>query len=304
MSDLTLPRITAVDNPNFELTATGLQIAENVTYEEWESKLQQLRVMEGAIQWWIGDMLNYADHKWGEKYASAVDPTEANTWANYASISQRYDFSMRIEKLTWTHHRIAAPVEEPRRSELLEKAAENRWTTRELKIAIGDANLLDGYDGNEWYTPSEYIEAARSVLGSIDLDPASCLYAQMTVKATKFYSKADDGLSKSWLGNIWLNPPYSYPEVENFTSYLINQYETGSVKQAILLVNNCTDSKWFQSLLLYYPVCFTNGRVRFERPDLSVFATRQGQAFFYLGENVSRFREVFSQYGTLVRAIV
>jgi hypothetical protein len=40
----------------------------------------------------------------------------------------------------------------------------------------------------EWYTKPAYIEAARRVLGGIDLDPASCDLAQQTVKATAFYT--------------------------------------------------------------------------------------------------------------------
>lgn len=40
----------------------------------------------------------------------------------------------------------------------------------------------------EWFTPKIYIEAVHEVLGSIDLDPASCLQAQRTVRALKFYT--------------------------------------------------------------------------------------------------------------------
>ena len=49
--------------------------------------------------------------------------------------------------------------------------------------------------------------AARQVLGSIDLDPASCATANLVVKARTFYKKDDDGLVHPWKGNVFLNPP-------------------------------------------------------------------------------------------------
>lgn len=160
------------------------------------------------------------------------------------------------------------------------------------------------YDGNEWYTPSEYIDAARLVLGTIDIDPASCEYAQQTVKAATFYTKSDNGLLYDWPGRVFLNPPYSYPEVEHFTQYLMSQYDQKLTTSAILLVNNCTDAQWFQSLLSRYPVCFTSGRIKFERPDAEVFATRQGQAFFYLGTDVMTFAKAFGEYGVVVGGLL
>ncbi len=62
---------------------------------------------------------------------------------------------------------------------------------------------------NEWYTPSKYIEAAREVMGEIDLDPASSDLANQTVKASMYYSQQEDGLILPWHGNCWINPPYT-----------------------------------------------------------------------------------------------
>lgn len=158
------------------------------------------------------------------------------------------------------------------------------------------------YDGNEWFTPAEYIAAARSCMGSIDLDPASCKAAQKTVGASEFFTKRDNGLSLEWHGNVWLNPPYSHPEVELFTKALIDAYDDGSVKQAVLLVNNCTDAAWCQALLNRFPCCFTAGRVKFTNAKGALFATRQGQAIFYLGKSRQRFLSSFQKFGTVVVA--
>jgi hypothetical protein len=43
-----------------------------------------------------------------------------------------------------------------------------------------------GTGENEWYTPKQYIEAARKVLGEIDLDPATSEKAQETIGAKCF----------------------------------------------------------------------------------------------------------------------
>lgn len=62
-------------------------------------------------------------------------------------------------------------------------------------------------NSREHRTPSYIVEPARELLGGIDLDPASCLEANETVRATQFYSEGDDGLSRPWTGRVFLNPP-------------------------------------------------------------------------------------------------
>lgn len=154
-------------------------------------------------------------------------------------------------------------------------------------------------DSYEWYTPTEYIEAARRVMGGIDLDPASCASANEVVCASAFYSLEDDGLTREWRGRVYLNPPYSYPAVEQFCQRLVEEYNAGKVKQAIVLVNNSTDSAWFHDLARACGAfCLTRGRVRYWGPNSA--QARQGQAFFYLGPARAAFMREFSAFGIVV----
>jgi phage N-6-adenine-methyltransferase len=151
----------------------------------------------------------------------------------------------------------------------------------------------------EWYTPAEIIKLARDVMGGIDLDPASSVVANAIVRAERIYTTEDDGLTHAWHGRIWLNPPYAKGLVDRFCASLREEYEAGRVTEAIVLVNNATDTAWYQRLAEVAPaVAFPRGRLRYWRPDRSVVSgSLQGQALIYLGAKPRRFCDVFSAIG-------
>jgi ParB family chromosome partitioning protein len=168
-----------------------------------------------------------------------------------------------------------------------------------LNIAKG-CHVSANSGENEWYTPPEYIEAARDVMGSIDLDPASCETAQANVMAKRFYDIDDDGITKKWAGNVWLNPPYSKEAIGQFAAKVVA--ESGRIHQAVVLVNNATDTAWFHDLAsVASAVCFLRGRVKFlDQTGKPANTPVQGQAVLYVGPNVEPFRARFSCFGFVV----
>ena len=149
---------------------------------------------------------------------------------------------------------------------------------------------------NEWYTPAQFIDMARDVLGKIDLDPASCEFANKTVRAKSIFTKEDNGLNKKWIGRIWCNPPYSGKEIKAFSDKVIN--ERNNYKELILLVNNATETRWMQSLFqLCDSVCFPKGRIQYVSQFGKSNSPLQGQVFIYFGDNQKKFQSVFSKIG-------
>lgn len=155
-----------------------------------------------------------------------------------------------------------------------------------------------GTGENEWYTPLEYIEAAREVLGNIDLDPASSDQAQKDIGATTYFTRDDDGLAQAWQGRVYLNPPYSQPAIRLFIEKLVAEHQAGRVPEAIALTHNYTDTVWFHcAAQACAAICFTRGRIAFINQDGEKAAPTQGQAFFYFGPRVEAFSQLFAQYG-------
>lgn len=164
-----------------------------------------------------------------------------------------------------------------------------------------EATRLSSFSGdNEWYTPAKYIEMAREVMGSIDVDPASNATAQAVVRAGTHYTAETDGLDKDWLGTVWMNPPYSNPEIQNFVEHLLVQIGKGNVTEAIVLTNNSGDTAWHHDLAeASSAMCITRGRIRFESPTRESNSPAMGQSFFYFGPNRSGFAKLFETVGRI-----
>lgn len=174
------------------------------------------------------------------------------------------------------------------------KADINRAVTEGVGV-----NALRAFSGNnEYYTPGRYIEAAREVMGGIDLDPASCAMAQETVKAGAYFSQEDDGLTKQWKGRVWMNPPYAAGLIDKFIDKLLDEHEARNVKEAIVLVDNRTDTGWFHKLVSGCArLCFTRGRINFYNEKTDSSSPANGSAIFYFGERPEAFETVFSRFG-------
>lgn len=157
---------------------------------------------------------------------------------------------------------------------------------------------------NEWYTPKPYIEAARAVMGRIDVDPASSKEANKIVQADAIFTAEDNGLKRDWTGKLWMNPPYETALVGKFIEKLAASVESGSVTEALVLVNNATETRWFARLAsVSAAFCFPVGRVKFWHPRKKGATPLQGQAVAYIGNHKARFVENFRQFGTVAEII-
>lgn len=187
-------------------------------------------------------------------------------------------------------------------------------TAEKVQIAVNDhqqrkepeffelpkAHVSNNSGDNEWYTPKEIVDAARSVLGTIDLDPASSEAANEQIKALRFFSEEDNGLLQNWSGKVWMNPPYSQPLIQQFCEKLYDSLEAGLVTEAVVLVNNATETRWFQDLAqICDGVCFPKARIRFWAPSKPSNSPLQGQAILYFGDNFHSFQMTFLEFGLI-----
>jgi ParB family chromosome partitioning protein len=163
------------------------------------------------------------------------------------------------------------------------------------------AHVANNSGNNEWYTPQRHIDMARAVMGGIDTDPATSEIANRTVKAELIYTAEEDGRKQKWRGCVWMNPPYAQPLITDFAEAVSSKYESGEIDQACILVNNATETQWFQRMLsAASAVCFPKSRIRFLDPDGNPGAPLQGQAIIYMGKNVSAFKESFETEGKVL----
>jgi hypothetical protein len=106
---------------------------------------------------------------------------------------------------------------------------------------------------DEWLTPPEILEP----LGDFDLDPCAPLNMPWDTAMTH-YTQDDDGLSLSWFGRVWCNPPFGKESIK--WAEKMSRHGNG-----ILLLPARTETRMFFKYV--WPVadaiCFLRGRPHF-----------------------------------------
>ena len=187
---------------------------------------------------------------------------------------------------------------------VVEVAAAKPELVRERVRNVREA--LTSSESADWYSPGDPIDAARALMGGIDLDPASSPEANEMVRASAIFTREDDGLTRPWPGRVWLNWPGGRNENHEsnaalWSTKLLAEYATGVTTEAVCLVFNCaTGNAWWQPFWRH-SICFPRGRLRFRRPggelgDSPVHSI----AVVYLGPRVEQFRAAFAHLGQIV----
>jgi len=96
--------------------------------------------MERAVGWWIGDWWVYGEQKYGERVAAVRSETWAGpnfeTCMTYGSVVRKFPTSIRIEGVSFAHHRLVVRLDDKEARALLKDAARNDWSIQQLRTKV------------------------------------------------------------------------------------------------------------------------------------------------------------------------
>jgi hypothetical protein len=121
-----------------KMTPVSLTLPDNLSYEQWAEIGPRVAQVKRFTTWALSDWLNHGEQKWGEMYAQAVDATgfEPNYLCIVKSVGAAIDPSRRRESLSFSHHRLVAPLEPDEQTKLLDLAERNQWSRDQLAVAV------------------------------------------------------------------------------------------------------------------------------------------------------------------------
>ena len=117
-------------------------------------------------------------------------------------------------------------------------------------------DALFSSEKQDWETPPSLLEQLYPAF-TFDIDVCA---SRPNVRARRFFSPEDDGLSQEWSGMCWCNPPYS--EVAEWIEKARLESSIGA--HVLCLTFARTDTRWWQDNVPYASiVTFVRGRLRF-----------------------------------------
>ncbi len=130
---------------DIEIQPQGLTIPKDIEFNQWQEIGKNLKMLDGALQWCIGDWLRYGEETYGEKYTQAIDETDYSygSLRNMKYLSDRFPKEKRNTNLTFAHHREVSALEEEAQEYWLDYSERNKLSVRELHDMINKEEQKD-----------------------------------------------------------------------------------------------------------------------------------------------------------------
>jgi hypothetical protein len=118
----------------FHFTSVGVRISGKPEVADWKGPLQFALWCQRAGPWWIGDLLNAGEDRFGETFSQMCEGAVSAEMLNrYASIARRVPLENRRPGLSWSAHAVVARLPHDVQRDLLLEAERRGWTTEELR---------------------------------------------------------------------------------------------------------------------------------------------------------------------------
>ena len=93
----------------FHFTSVGVRISGKPEIAEWKGPLQFALWCQRAGPWWIGDLLNSGEDRFGETFSQMCEGAVSGEMLNrYASVARRVPLENRRPGLSWSAHAVTA----------------------------------------------------------------------------------------------------------------------------------------------------------------------------------------------------
>jgi hypothetical protein len=131
------------------LGAVAWQPSGELDLAEWVEHGRRIGGAGRSCGWWIGDWLRYGNERFGERYSRAANATgyDIQTLMNMVYVASHVAVSRRRETLSWSHHAELASLTVDEQDSWLERAAESRWSVRDMRTEIRNARHVQGVEG-------------------------------------------------------------------------------------------------------------------------------------------------------------
>jgi len=213
-----------------------------------------------------------------------------------------------VQYVRWLTHQSYVATEEAGTERLVRVEsslwlpASDRIVPDPMRFSTGpwESVKLPEVTGDDYYTDRRIIEAARSLMGAIDLDPASHPVANGLVGAREIYTIRDDGLSHTWTGRVWVNPPFGQWEL--WAPKIVHEWSSGRVEtMCVLAATRSITAQCFSPLLAACTsAVILHGRIPFWGPKTNG-SPDDGHVVLYFGESPDEFAGAFSPLGNVFK---